>query len=70
MELERLLPRDVKDILQEYYSLQNSRLDLINEREELAALRRQLKAEADQAEANAQIKLEHLNANFAIMRST
>ncbi|KAL6739539.1 hypothetical protein Aduo_012980 [Ancylostoma duodenale] len=64
MELERLLPRDVKDILQEYYSLQNSRLDLINEREELAALRRQLKAEADQAEANAQIKLEHLNAKL------
>ncbi|EYB82419.1 hypothetical protein Y032_0360g3443 [Ancylostoma ceylanicum] len=64
MELERLLPREVKDILQEYYLLQNSRLDLINEREELAALRRQLKAEADQAEANAQMKLENLNAEL------
>ncbi|ETN84812.1 hypothetical protein NECAME_06696 [Necator americanus] len=51
MELERLLPR-------EYYSLQNSRLEVINEREELAARRRQLEAEAKQSEENAESKLE------------
>ncbi|KAK6750563.1 hypothetical protein RB195_002499 [Necator americanus] len=58
MELERLLPREVKDILEEYYSLQNSRLEVINEREELAARRRQLETEAKQSEENAESKLE------------
>ncbi|VDM65143.1 unnamed protein product [Strongylus vulgaris] len=65
MELERMLPREVKDILEEYYSLQNSRLDLITEREELAAARRQLQVEAGQMDLEAQRKLDKLSVKLS-----
>ncbi|KAK5965180.1 hypothetical protein GCK32_006580 [Trichostrongylus colubriformis] len=59
-ELTALQPREVQDILEEYYALQLSKFDLEGERKQMAEERRQLNLEIDNVEVRAQTKIEAL----------
>uniref|UniRef100_A0A7I4YLB3 Centrosomal protein of n=1 Tax=Haemonchus contortus TaxID=6289 RepID=A0A7I4YLB3_HAECO len=59
-ELKSLQPREVQDILEEYYSLQMSKFDLDDERKQMAEERRQNNLEMERIEVRAQTKIEAL----------
>ncbi|KAK6016984.1 hypothetical protein OSTOST_17528 [Ostertagia ostertagi] len=59
-ELTSLQPREVQDILEEYYSLQMSKFDLEGERRQMAEERNQFKLELDNIEVQAKTKIDML----------
>ncbi|WKY05996.1 hypothetical protein Q1695_006305 [Nippostrongylus brasiliensis] len=64
-ELTSLQKREVKDILEEYYSLQLAKYDVDEERQRIVEERRQFKLELDAAEVHAQTQIEDLQRKLA-----
>ncbi|KJH44866.1 hypothetical protein DICVIV_09116 [Dictyocaulus viviparus] len=57
-ELTSLQPRNIQDILDEYYSLQMSKYDVDKERKHIAEAKRQAQSDVELAEVRAQAKYE------------
>ncbi|WKY17190.1 hypothetical protein Q1695_001647 [Nippostrongylus brasiliensis] len=64
-ELTKTQSREVKDILEEYCSLQMAKYDVKKERERIVKERRQFKLEFDAAKAHAQTQIECLQKKLA-----